>query len=199
MSKLLKEDCRNFSIYKLREWGYLDGGSKWGNINWTNTATGKKNDISFTLNLGNGKKNIILKYTITDRYTEEKKEINQEYSIVSTPCNYGNVRYWFVCSVYTNKVYCGRRVAKLYLGGGSYYFACRHCYNLSYEVRNELHYRRAFGKIVSEPELEEMRENIYMIHYNGKMTKRYKRYLEVERKQYLGMMYVINYISRGLR
>jgi len=196
MSKLLMEDCRNISIYKLREWGYLGGGYRWGNIFWTNTATGKRNDISFDLSLENGGGQITLKYTITDRDTDEEKSINQEYLIVSTSCTYGNVRYWFVCSVYRSKVYCGRRVAKLYLGGGSYYFSCRHCYDLSYQIRNELHYRRAFGKIVSDPELEEMRENIYMTHYKGKMTKRYKRYLEIERKQYLGLMHVL---TRGLR
>ena len=28
---------------------------------------------------------------------------------------------------------CGRRVRKLYLGPGGTYFACRHCYNLTYE------------------------------------------------------------------
>ena len=40
--------------------------------------------------------------------------------IVRTPCNLGNWRAWFICSVVGH----GRRVAILYGGG---IFACRHC------------------------------------------------------------------------
>jgi len=64
---------------------------------------------------------------------------------MSTPCNYGGVRHWFVCpgcieeleahgvSDYLGEeARCGRRVAKLYLPPGGRLFLCRHCYGLAY-------------------------------------------------------------------
>ncbi|SOC39064.1 hypothetical protein [Ureibacillus acetophenoni] len=41
-----------------------------------------------------------------------------------TPCHYGGVRYWFICSS------CGRRSSKLY--GDNIGLACRTCCNLNY-------------------------------------------------------------------
>ena len=40
-----------------------------------------------------------------------------------SPCNYGGVRFWFLCS-------CGKRCTKLYLKCGVY--ACRQCQQLNY-------------------------------------------------------------------
>jgi len=48
----------------------------------------------------------------------------------STRCNYGGVRWWFICPV----VGCGRRVAKLYLPPVGNHFICRHCARLVYAV-----------------------------------------------------------------
>lgn len=49
-----------------------------------------------------------------------------------SPCNYGGLRAWFVCPASG----CGRRVAKLYLGGSGS-FACRHCNHLVYSCQRE--------------------------------------------------------------
>ena len=69
----------------------------------------------------------------------------QEVEIISTACNYGGVRHWFVCpgcikeleamgvSNYLGRdAHCGRRVSKLYLPPGGRLFLCRHCYDLRY-------------------------------------------------------------------
>jgi hypothetical protein len=58
---------------------------------------------------------------------------DQEYDICldRTPCNYGGMRTWFLCPARG----CGRRVAKLFLGGRI--FACRHCYRLAYACQRE--------------------------------------------------------------
>ena len=56
-----------------------------------------------------------------------------------TPCNFGGKRAWFICPV----VGCGRRVAILYGGG---IFACRHCYQLTYNSQNEPPHSRALGR-----------------------------------------------------
>ena len=49
-----------------------------------------------------------------------------------TGCNYGGQRAWFLCPANG----CGRRVAKLFLGGCGI-FACRHCYRLAYASQRE--------------------------------------------------------------
>ena len=43
--------------------------------------------------------------------------------LTHSPCNYGGVRFWFLCS-------CGKRCTKLYLKRGAY--ACRQCQQLNY-------------------------------------------------------------------
>lgn len=59
------------------------------------------------------------------------KSQNYPVRIEWTPCNYGGARAWFICPAQG----CGRRVAKLYLGGAI--FACRHCYRLAYSSQRE--------------------------------------------------------------
>ena len=196
MSKTTKEDCRTISIYELRKWGCLTGLYS-GMINWTSGWSGKKNSVSFTTRvLENQEMNFYLEYTITDRSTGEKKDIKHKYPILTTPCNYGTKRYWFKCSVYNHGAYCGRRVAKLYLGSGSNYFACRHCYNLSYESRNLSGYGKALGQIVSIPELDELKEKLKRRYYRGKETKRYRRYLKKESRFYMQIMSWEKYLTR---
>lgn len=62
--------------------------------------------------------------SITAQYNWHGEEVSQEIFLDWTTCNYGGRRPWFICMA------CGRRVAKIYLGGKK--FACRHCYNLTY-------------------------------------------------------------------
>lgn len=175
MSKILKEDCKFISIYKLKEWGYLNRGFVWGSVKWTNSFTKKESRVSFQMNIGNDDFDSYIKliYTITDSFTGEKHDIEQKYPIAKTSCNYGGQRYWFVCSVYNRSVYCGRRVAKLYLGAGSHYFACRHCYDLTYSSRIN-------GYAYTLPDIEESEKNIKRWYYRGKMTKKYRSLLKKE-------------------
>jgi len=52
----------------------------------------------------------------------------QAVRIVSTRCNYGGLRAWFVCPQ------CNRRVGVLYRKPLLTHFLCRHCQNLSYQL-----------------------------------------------------------------
>lgn len=72
------------------------------------------------------------------RNGSEWKSVNYPVRIEWTSCNYGGARAWFLCP--TNG--CGRRVAKLHLGGYGI-FACRHCYKLAYACQRENSYDRA--------------------------------------------------------
>ena len=59
----------------------------------------------------------------------ETQDVQELIPLEWTPCNYGGKRPWMRCPG------CGRRVAVLY--GVSVYFRCRHCYDLSYQTRQE--------------------------------------------------------------
>jgi hypothetical protein len=58
---------------------------------------------------------------------------------------FGGGRPWFRCTATADGRYCGRRVAKLYLGGSAV-FACRQCYGLAYASQLESLRHRGIGK-----------------------------------------------------
>lgn len=180
MSKILKENCQTISIYDLKKWGSLNGYHS-GTITWTSGWAKNKSSVSYVVDLASfgNEKYFELDYTITDRYSEEKHKIKHKYPILTTSCNYGGVRYWFECSVYHQGVYCGQKVAKLYLGAGSHYFACRHCYNLAYQSQMESDRYKGF---VSIPDIERAEEKVKRYYYKGKPTKKYKRVIRLNEK-----------------
>jgi len=59
------------------------------------------------------------------------------YPMIPTYPRFGGVRWWFVCPLSVNGVECRKRVGKLYLPPRQKYFGCRHCYDLSYQSRQE--------------------------------------------------------------
>lgn len=63
--------------------------------------------------------------------TPEDVVIQVELQLTET--NFNGARYWFACPS------CQRRVGKLYLPPGNIYFACRHCYDLTYRSTQNAH------------------------------------------------------------
>ena len=185
MSKIVAEDCRHISIYRLKEWGAFDNDFHWGGVHWTDYWSDQKNSISYKLDRTDpSNMSITLIYTITDSWTGEKHNMEQKYPIVKTQCNYGGTRYWFICSVYHNGAYCGRRVAKLYLCSGSRYFACRHCYDLTYRSRID-------GYSYTAPVIDEYADKIKRWYYRGQPTRKHRQYEKMQ-------MSVLNVWSRLL-
>ena len=176
MGKILKEDCRTISIYKLREWDRLVDHNS-GQITWTSGWSEKKSSVDYVINLLDADNMYFeLNYTITDNQSGEKTKINHKYPLLTTKCNYGGKRYWFECSVFNRGVRCGRRTANLYLGAGSHYFACRHCYNLSYRSRID-----AYSSCSSD--IEEYEKKMKRWYYRGKPTLKHKRLLKMQDKE----------------
>jgi len=68
------------------------------------------------------------------------QDVTELIALAWTPCHYGGQRPWFICPGWG----CGRRVAKLHLGGG--YFLCRHCLDLVYERQREDQATRLISK-----------------------------------------------------
>jgi hypothetical protein len=76
---------------------------------------------------------------------QQLKSVEQRVPVVWTTCHLGGRRPWFLCTVYTGERYCGRRVAKLYLGHGAA-FACRQCHGLAYASQQETPRHRSISQ-----------------------------------------------------
>jgi hypothetical protein len=87
---------------------------------------------------------VVLSYRSKSWGTTEGKSIEQRVPITWTACHLGGQRPWFVCSVYRNGRYCGRRAAVLY--GAGELFACRRCYGLAYASQQETPMHRGISQ-----------------------------------------------------
>lgn len=180
------EECRSVSISFLKKQGYLTGYScRSSRIFWTNSFGEETGSIGIVVSTIEGENFVRFYYTVTDRNTGEKTDYDYKVQLTSTPCNFGGVRYWFICPLSRNGVCCGRRVAKLYKAPGGSYFGCRHCYNLSYESRNECRLGR-FGQLgyllKAERQIKELNAQIKRRFYNGKPTKKFRRLLMMQNR-----------------
>ncbi len=181
-AKTTVEDATQLNIFKLKEFGLLRGYCV-STLTWMRRLSGHKSSIGIFVDTENLYAKV--NYTITDRNSGEKTDYDYKISLTTIPCNFGSVRYWFLCPLSTNGVYCGRRVGTLYLAPGGKYFGCRHCYKLSYESRNESRLGR-FGQLgyllKAERQMEELSSQIKRNFYDGKPTKKYRRLLRMQNR-----------------
>ncbi|MHC4068562.1 MAG: hypothetical protein ACYS18_07675 [Planctomycetota bacterium] len=169
------ESCRLEMSY-LKKRGMLTGEESIEKITWTSSMTGKTTAVLVLVDVTD-EPFVILSYTVTDR-EGNKTDYDYEVSLVTTPCNFGGVRYWFAC------LSCGRRVAVLYLAPGDVYFRCRHCNNLSYNSRNRCSIE-SFGHISRQA--DKLRSQIKRWTWRGRPTRKVRRLRALERKtQMLG-------------
>ena len=178
------EDCRSVSISFLKKHDYFCG-CRSGGIAWKNCFGEETSSIGILVSTMYGDNYVRFQYTTTDRNTEEKTKYDYKVQLTTTPCNYGGVRYWFICPLSRNGVYCGRRVAKLYKAPGADYFGCRHCFDLSYESRNESRLGRIgqLGYLLKvDRQIEELYKQIRRWTYKGKPTKKARKLRALEAK-----------------
>ena len=141
--------------------------------------------IGIAVSVGDGENYAQFNYTITDRSSGQKTDYDYKVSLTTTPCNFGGIRYWFICPLSRNGVYCGRRVAKLYSPPGSHYYGCRHCFELSYESRNEPRFARRWGMFYSlklDGQIEKLCNRVNRWTYKGRPTKKARKLRELEQK-----------------
>jgi hypothetical protein len=70
-------------------------------------------------------------YWIRLHYAVNSKPMDYKVYLTSTRCNFGGVRWWWLCPS------TGRQVAKLYLPPGGTIFAARKAYRLPYRIQRE--------------------------------------------------------------
>ena len=110
------EEHHGLDVRYLNRQGILTAG--YHSISWSRGGT-----PAGSIRFQGGQNSISLLYSYR-RGGEDWEEVRQEVSLAWTPCHFGGRRPWFICGN------CGRRVAVIYAGGK--YFACRHCYDLTY-------------------------------------------------------------------
>ncbi|MCL4872008.1 MAG: hypothetical protein KJ063_23860 [Anaerolineae bacterium] len=132
------EDCRALSISDLKREGVLQAGvERSGSWIWRNAYTNEyRASIGYELNTLGRFPYLRLHYTIT-RWDGNKRDMDYHVRLETTPCNYGGVRWWFICPLVVNGRSCEQRVGKLFLAPGSLYFGCRHCHDLTYRSSQE--------------------------------------------------------------
>lgn len=193
--RLVADSLKTVSIYYLRKHGYLTEGNHWGTLTWS--CRGEKTvSISFRTYITEEEKYIEFDYIITRRDSSKKDNFEYKIPIETTDCHFGGKRYWFRCSLSKNGVYCGHRVAKLYQGAD--YFACRHCYNLTYESRNENPTYRGYpyNEILLRNKVDEIEKTMRKRTYKGKLTKKHMRIRRIEKRML--NPYVEDYILEEL-
>jgi hypothetical protein len=168
------EDCSSISISFLRKLGYLSGFPS-GRIVWRNRDGKETASMGATVSMSGGEGHMRFWHTMMDQTTGKETRCDYKFELVTTPCNLGGVRWWFICPLSRNGVYCGRRVGKLYCPPGGKYYGCRHCYSLSYESRNESRHGRIayMGHFLTlSTRLEKLWEQTNRLTYRGIPTKR---------------------------
>ncbi len=128
------EDCRIVSVSHLAQAGIFNGveqeiimwkRGKFGTVGALGLQVIRESDpmtVSFIhwLKVGHGMREVSFSY---------------EVRIVSTPCNFGGRRHWFLCPQRD----CGRRVRILYQPPFADRFGCRQCFDLTYQTCRESH------------------------------------------------------------
>ena len=169
------EDTKSIQTWLLNKHGYFNS-SKYGTITWTRNGLWGEHKSSVSIQTILPSNTLRITYSQTDNDTDEKKNFDYKIPLVTTSCNYGGLRYWFICPWYKKGVYCGQRVNVLYKSGD--YFACRHCNELTYHSRNEN--RRGkwyyFGRLLdAENRFEVLQSQIKRSTYAGKPTRKQKQ------------------------
>jgi len=173
--KATVEASCDLTIFQLKKGGMLEGGRTATTVTWVMKNTGKESHISLEVNITN-EPYARLKYSLTDR-EGNSTPYDLEVSLMTTPCYFGGVRYWFACPA------CGGRVGGLYLAPGERHFMCRHCNNLSYNSRNE---SNPFGIMgVTDRKIKKLRREIKRCTWRGRPTRKVRRLRALEWKLYI--------------
>jgi hypothetical protein len=131
------ESCGSIDVLDWHRRDYLRS-PRWFSWAWT-----RNGEQVASINVATQRHSVTLKYR-TRPHGEDWTNVEQRVTIAWTPCRFGGERPWFICSVYANGIYCGRRVGTLYSAGRL--FACRHCYRLAYASQQESAHRRGLWK-----------------------------------------------------
>lgn len=150
------EDCRVLNIARLTTDGFFEavsggrnvGSYGSGHIAWNNQDGEVIASIGVSTRLTVERGEFRVNYHWQREETGEGDDLEYPITLVPTPCRFGGRRWWFLCPATANGIYCGRRVGCLYLPPNAIYFACRHCYNLTYQSCREISKAKLVQRVV---------------------------------------------------
>lgn len=158
-------------IYWLNKHDYLCG-FKNGSIVWT-SGSGSKNSVGISCQTIGESPRLRLHYTQTDIASGEKDDLDYSVLLVSTACNFGGKRWWFLCPLTRNGRACGNRIGVLYKNGSL--FGCRHCHDLTYlskSIDRRGSYFGSYRIIDADAKIGKIENSIKRRYYAGKPTKK---------------------------
>jgi hypothetical protein len=134
------------------------------NINWYEGGV-LKSRVKFDLNT------LSKPYYVNLKYRYQSEPLQTLLSLTTTPCNFGGERFWFLCPHDS----CNKRCSTLFLKDEL--FICRECSGYLYEQQINPYYSRFLKQSKKADKLE---KNIKRKFYNGKPTKKYAQFSEIE-------------------
>lgn len=90
------EESYGVSVAFLRKHDYFCG-YRSGAITWTNHWGEQTASIGVTVCASDGDGHVRFRYTHTHRSTGEESQCDYKVPLVTTPCHFGGVRWWFLC------------------------------------------------------------------------------------------------------
>ena len=168
--KATVEASCDLSIFRLNQMGMLTGRRSMP-ITWVSSMTKKETSIFLTADV-TGDPHVQLAYTVSDS-EGNAQQYDYKVFLLTSPCHFGGVRYWFACPQ------CSAKVAALYCAPGDVYFRCRHCNNLTYHSRNRC-VIEADGHISRQ--IKRLRREIKRWTWRGRPTRKVRRLRALERR-----------------
>ncbi len=128
--KRAAETCLSIDTADLRRRGWLAPGTRAERVTWPAAPPWRQaSEVECELDVADRGGTLRLRYEAV----ASGERLDYPVALVTTPCRYGGLRWWFVCPLARGDAGCGRRARKLYLKGP--YFGCRHCHDLTYRCR----------------------------------------------------------------
>lgn len=133
--KYTADQCVDLDVNWLTREGLFDGMNvRAGTLSWSSSNLARQT-FAAEYEVSTLFRWIRLKYTPG----EDSDQVDQYVPLTTSPLPWGGRRWWFTCPMTSNGKKCDRRVGKLYLPRGGRYFACRHCYDLTYQSCRDSH------------------------------------------------------------
>lgn len=167
MAKDTCEDYPRLSIFRLKEWGYLDRGYTSATVSWEN-GWGRKNSVGIAVDMTAYAPKIHLNYTASE------EDFSYDVRLDWDECRFGGKRYWFICPLIVGGRRCGRRCAMLYAAGR--YFGCRKCHDLAYSTQQVSYsgmFAHSFALITMSDKIDDKLSKMRVKFWRGRPTKRY--------------------------
>jgi hypothetical protein len=171
--KPVSDDLLSIDVFWLNMKGYFEG-YRSGGIQWSHGYDSNRSSIGLVGNIKGDNPHVRLIYAHTDWRTGIKESLDYRVAITGSVCNFGGLRYWFICPLSTDGETCGRRVATLYKVGK--YFGCRTCHRVTYDTRNTSRRFRGLERFFqADRKLEKLSKLRTRDRYAGKPTKSFLR------------------------